>query len=277
MPPNFVYLPDTHLDEDGNPYVPDVIKIGEICYYFVEKIRRDPSQSLPSSDSSLEVQKETVCWDEVIREFDSDTSDPEDACPACCNRYVVYSECCDIGDPEMLLTVTGTSGTINWCGQTWSLPDDSGEEKSACPTYYLKNQTTRTYASPPSQNLLANHIWRYGIATLALTRTYAADGAPAFNFYNIRYEQAMVRVRNKTDNVIPTLGASPYGSSRPVPPPPGYAYKFSAGVIASSANNYNGSAFPVSFSNYTLTAPFFGSYTTGGVTYAWAKGEGWPT
>ena len=43
---------------------------------------------------------------------------------------------CPGSDPEILVTVSGSSGTITWLGETWNLPTDSGVQKTVCPTSY---------------------------------------------------------------------------------------------------------------------------------------------
>ena len=64
----------------------------------------------------------------------------------CDQVHPVPNPCVD--EPEMLLTVTGTTGQVTWCGETWNLPTDSGVEKSVCPTEYVY-ATTATTASFP--------------------------------------------------------------------------------------------------------------------------------
>lgn len=47
--------------------------------------------------------------------------------------------------PTIYLTVTGSSmRAINWCGELWQLPADSGERKEVCPTGYLRQLRQKT-------------------------------------------------------------------------------------------------------------------------------------
>ena len=142
--------------------------------------------------------------------------------------------------PTMTLTVTGSSGTVNWCGETWVLPGDSGTQKSVCPSNY----TLLTSGSD------LRHTWGFGgpsTGSLNLERTYQTTLSSGINriFLN-------------------------YGSGRLTDYHAGITLDtFQIGVLSS------GSALP-SGSSYTLNSNFFGSYTFGGITYAWEKGDGWP-
>jgi hypothetical protein len=50
----------------------------------------------------------------------------------CSNPYVA-GQC-----PQMVMTVTGAGpGTVNWCGEAWVLPGESGVEKAICPDQYF--------------------------------------------------------------------------------------------------------------------------------------------
>jgi len=50
---------------------------------------------------------------------------------------VKFGGCSCAPYPSMLLRVTGdVTKTVNWAGETWELPDDSGLEKCVCPTRY---------------------------------------------------------------------------------------------------------------------------------------------
>jgi hypothetical protein len=66
----------------------------------------------------------------------------------------------------MQLTVTGASGTVNWAGETWNLPADSGVVKCVCPSVYTLDTTGPTtseywtFAGPVSQRLSMRRQFR---------------------------------------------------------------------------------------------------------------------
>jgi len=45
----------------------------------------------------------------------------------------------------MVLSISGTTGTIVWCGKTWNLPSDSGKKQEVCPTYYNSAKDGKTW------------------------------------------------------------------------------------------------------------------------------------
>lgn len=80
-------------------------------------------------------------------------------------------------DPSVGITVTGASGTINMCGETWVLPGESGVTKCVCPLIYLEDfSDTMTYTT---------HAWSYdgfGSEGLRLVRQWSTlDLTPAIN------------------------------------------------------------------------------------------------
>ena len=165
---------------------------------------------------------------------------------------------CSGGDPEMLVTVTGAAGSINWLGETWNLPGDSGLEKTVCPTtYFLIKGTafTGTY-------YYARHRWRFGTGNeLDLYIRYQV-GLFGSNWYRLTNFNWLT-VKNSKD-VRSFSGVAP---SRPVPP----TFTFTG---YSNINNILGVG-PPYYDTYTLTNEFFGSHTISGITYSWAKGAGW--
>jgi len=168
-------------------------------------------------------------------------------------------------DAEMLLTVTGASGTVNWCGETWNLPTDSGVQKSVCPTSYGKGQYTQ--GTSPYTYWIANHIWNYfGSSGLILYRnaeTRKAGGSyvrTAGNYFVIS-----LRVVGALDKGI-AQALTPQ-STRPVAATTAFLGYSTIGLLTSGDG--------AEWTDYQLTNNFFGSYTTGGITYAWAKGQGW--
>lgn len=71
-----------------------------------------------------------------------------DAVSANCENPYVPGKC-----PQMVMKVTGAGpGTVNWCGESWTLPGESGVEKAVCPTqYYLRGPAPFSY----------RHRWRH--------------------------------------------------------------------------------------------------------------------
>lgn len=169
---------------------------------------------------------------------------------------------CVGGDPEMLVTVSGASGTIVFCGETWNLPGDSGQQKTVCPTTYLKS--TSTYTSPVGT--AAQHVWKFtGTATpvsggLKLQR--AARATPSPNYTN----------RVQGVSISPTSGF--YSRQAWFSGTTGFTYINNANTPKPSVVNV---VKPSSLSGgYDLNDAFFGSATISGITYSWAKGNGWP-
>lgn len=168
-------------------------------------------------------------------------------------------------DPEMLVTVTGASGTINWCGQTWNLPADSGVTKTVCPTGYL--QTKYYQGAPPASypNWVAFHSWFYG-TSLQLSR--AVKTSNRVGGYKRDAGNNGNNLRFKSTRDLFVFGG-PYATARPAPITYTNTYYSSLSII-SGVN-------PPQYTDYLITDDFFGSHTIGGVTYTWAKGNGWPT
>lgn len=186
---------------------------------------------------------------------------------------------CDVGggEPEMLLTVTGASGTINWCGLSWVLPGESGVEKSACPGSYIKTRLTGYTTTLTSYiSWQAAHNWEIGGPTgLRLIREYHVFfGAGFGNYYRQHLggpaygnlDSIDLAVVGKVDNRVPV--ATPGVPARPVPPnTPVSTYLYQLNLMTGAPFAY--------YSGYDLPNQFFGSHTDAGITYAWAKGAGW--
>jgi len=155
--------------------------------------------------------------------------------PACC---CTTSNPCD-PNPEMLLTVSGSSGTINWCGETWNLPGDSGVQKSVCPTDYTKSVPTPSSVS---------HRWVYsksGSTGLSLRRKFTGVGFNGIDLYPVASYAH-----------FETAFSGTYYYANPTTWYPGL------GPIPTTNDFYLGNA-------------FFTSITVSGVTYTWQKGAGW--
>jgi len=98
-----IYLPNTHES------IPSVIKVGGICYEYVETIDRD-------------VHQEDHCWDEVQYEFDN--------CDDCCYPNIEYMKCpfvfnCNGCVPRIpnpiSVTISGLNSPLNGANGTHSL------------------------------------------------------------------------------------------------------------------------------------------------------------
>ena len=164
----------------------------------------------------------------------------------------------------MTCTITSVDANLpkTWCGFTWlksttakTLPTHrySGESANVCPTGYTKQQLTSG-----GTRWLATHVWGAGaVGTgLGMRRDYNITGTPPFsgNAHNV------LRVMNLTDSRF-----WQYATWWP-----GW-YTF---VFTTQIGKISGVARPT-YNAYNLTGAFFGSTTSGGVTYAWAQGGGW--
>jgi hypothetical protein len=187
-------------------------------------------------------------------------------------------------NPEMLCTVTGAAGTIDWLGQQWVLPGDSGEEKSVCPTNYLKIKSTYTYPGYPPPAVYgpiryAIHNWVHDVNSgnrLSLDREYNAGpftyaGAPS----NLNNRVNLWAQGGNNFNALRVNGDADskhfinFFSPAPFPVPITYTY-----VYATTINKILGET-PGYYNDYNLKPAWFGSHTIAGITYAWAKGAGW--
>ena len=149
------------------------------------------------------------------------------------------------GDPSMEVTVTGASGTINWVGETWNLPDDSGLTKCVCPTTYIKQRSPTGGAIGNSH---ATHEWVFYTAYYEILILHRYFGG-SLNF--------------GWENILRVKGG------------PNYDWEDGSGV------NYSGLGIIIggpaaAYSDYLITDAFFSSTTISGITYTWAKGNDWP-
>jgi len=203
------------------------------------------------------------------------------------NKEQVFFPLCEGGetnpcdDPEMLLTVTGTTGTINWCGETWNLPGDSGVQKSVCPTVYALYKYTLNYAgssygSPWSSNLIdCKHIWSFNFDSLRLERQYGRrDDLLNSKMYKTFGQQIASSVDlNKAPSGSDQdfIAFTPTQFGTPFPPPMNLSgwSSFPLGVLTTGAA-------PPRENDYKIHNGMFGSTTISGITYTWEKGLGWP-
>ena len=78
---------------------------------------------------------------------------------ATCQEEILNFAIANITCPLMDLRVSGASGTITWCGETWNLPADSGKCKKVCPTFYKFTKINRyqTYTNYPCYRYNSTH------------------------------------------------------------------------------------------------------------------------
>jgi len=158
---------------------------------------------------------------------------------------------CDL-DREMLVTVTGATGAINWCGELWNLPGDSGVQKSVCPNIDGKS---KHYPTTGAYSYVANNRWTK--TGLSMQRKYYTHGYYSFGDAGNALTVAGDKDWRYTTHVFP-----PFGS-------------WSTDVIVfSTIGKITGLAMPT-FGDYAFQDAFFGNHTIAGITYTWAKGAGW--
>jgi len=221
------------------------------CYESPALQSSSSSQSMSSeSSSSLSFSSESSS-SEPMGDVSSSSSSPG-AVPSSCPG----------SNPEMLITVTGASGSVTWCGETWNLPADSGDQRTVCPTSYSIFQGTG--GSYTNGTRVARHRWTHN-NDLRMQRLYS-NQLPYGGFY--------LRQRHRLNGLFG--GASLQADER-------YHYQTSGGFTSMSDSVGNltngltiGSAM-ITYSDYQLGGNFFGSETVGGNTFSWVKGNGWPT
>lgn len=169
---------------------------------------------------------------------------------------------CPNNDPVMLITVTGATGTINWCGETWVLPADSGAEKSVCPTAYNILDATPNNPSYPYAHS-KDQVWVYRIGfvnSLKIAHSY-------LNLYSTTADGFLYVVGDSGTNRWYDYVGPP--SPPPFTPTGSFNNTGALSVILNAAG-------PLSQSAAWFDNNLFGSYTKTGITYSWAKGADWP-
>ena len=154
--------------------------------------------------------------------------------------WVPTLQCSGGTKASMGLTVTGSSGTINWCGETWNLPADSGVTKEVCPT----NHTIQP----------GEERWNYNTTSLQLTMALGSLG-----------DRAVINLGSYIDYISNVRRRSTYAT----------ASTWTQSIYTPSTfRPLSALPFPT-VSNYRLTDDFFTSYTQGGITYSWQRGTNW--
>jgi len=150
-------------------------------------------------------------------------------------------QCVGGTEPSIALTVTGATGTITWCGQTWTLPGDSGVTKQVCPTSYSKGGLAEEWEYNGNELKLINGmIGAYPSNVRA--GVYMDDGVN--NAFSYRY------------------GYTGYGWLGILWSPSAFQPLYDIDL-------------PSTAGNYAITDDHFTSITLAGITYAWERGTNW--
>jgi len=85
---------------------------------------------------------------------------------SCCCATTTVNPCAPdpynplLPSPSIVVSVTGGSGTIDWCGKTWNLPSDNGVQQRVCPDFYILDinwNTSRGIYRETWVNLVTNY------------------------------------------------------------------------------------------------------------------------
>jgi hypothetical protein len=164
------------------------------------------------------------------------------------------NNCSGTNNPNLQLTVTGASGSVTWCGETWNLPADSGDTRCVCPTTWTE---TINYVS--ANYYKATNKWEYtnvNTTNMIIGRYAYTTGFPiggAFANYISAFNRALWNLRSG----------------------PKTNFGVNAQNVPAGFTDIDTVAYPTK-SAYAITNDFFTSVTNGGITYTWAKGINWP-
>jgi len=189
-------------------------------------------------------------------------------------------------DPEMLVTVSGATGTINWCGETWVLPGESGVEKSVCPETYTLD---KGFTAPQYEVFWGWHEWvayendgavvgdslrlaRWYVVfrDTLLTSRWERGGVPWYiGAFPNTVDGGLAELRGVKDSKRFIRFAFLGGPTTRPPVSPSSIY----GAYPMGLLNGIGPAY---YTSYEIQNDWFGSHVIGGITYSWARGAGWP-
>ena len=218
--------------------------------------------------------------------------------------------------PSMKLRVTGTTGTISWCGETWNLPGDSGLCKEVCPEYYRrgKRSSTATWYTTyyTSFRKYKHHYekWRFGAYISDANGLWLQRGIDnevfisAFGGSNcvVNFGFQTLAVKGASYSYGWVGNADAAGWSGPPCVPTSYSYGSICPAtcapptnIGSTINNLGvlgtASPGPPTLNDYNIDSNWFSpcpctktpssactnsGVTISGVTYHWEKGSNWP-
>lgn len=161
---------------------------------------------------------------------------------------------CPDGDPEIRITLSDpdyAGGNITWCGETWTPAQiqTGTDTRTICPTFWQNDR-----AGSATGNYNFTNIWRYASS---LMLTHDGQFTPTF-FASIRRKFLVFSDGSvKRDRIQGIANGA-----------------FPTNITSSDLGLLNTTNAP-SFSNNEITDDYFGSYISGGVTYTWARGNGW--
>ena len=141
-------------------------------------------------------------------------------------------------DPSVLLTITGAgSDVLTWCGKTWVMPLDSGLQQEIFPTTWNQN-------NPEDE-------WGHYVS-------------PS-NELNLKRRTSSNEVRAR---IMKTATFSGFGG-RDLRNNGSTIFIAQLGVLT-TVSAWGG------IPNFPINPEMFGSFTSGGYTFTWAKGNNWP-
>jgi hypothetical protein len=245
---------------------------GVVCDYVEDHPNLDDGWFKHEIDGSGNcVLRAEISGSECINSSDHCTSPCSSSAPALPSAADARSVCeigCPSGDPSVRLTVTGPSGTINWCGETWNLPGDSGVEKSVCPTKYTRVNNM----GPSSSRWNATHSWNFNTINgldLRIMYTLRTNAVPPI-FRRISFQiGGGANIKSVFLKGLSVLAGGFWkgsGSARPIP----------VSLVSTPTWTTLFSTMDQTFSSYDIGDDMFGSYTVGGITYSHARGFDWP-
>lgn len=175
----------------------------------------------------------------------------------------------DPNQPTVFLTVTGDEiQTINWCGETWHLPYDSGTRISVCPTAYIYQLRERVLST--GRHALTNEErWERRNAG-------GEHSALRLEFRQKRLEENGVPVvRESASHLIRLVMSGGTTLEDHVL----YQHYFTAPnqLHVTCELHVDCSKPAINFFKYNIKKKQFGSYedTEAKVTYKWEQGSGW--
>jgi hypothetical protein len=160
--------------------------------------------------------------------------------------------------PQMLMTVTGAGpGTVNWCGEAWVLPGESGVEKAICPTQYF---------GPNPFPFNYRHRWRHsnGIFLRRFNSGYLSGTVPvvfsAFNNLTVYPSGTVTSFYNVSYNG--TWNGNPYTTSQ-------------LGGLISAVPKPTLNPFKWYLTDTSAVPILTNTYVSTNATFSWRKGAYW--
>ena len=176
---------------------------------------------------------------------------------------VGYSEAnpCADGEREMILSVVGPSGSANWCGETWTLPGDSGVEKKVCGVYVKEQAVSGYYNHAQERWNYASSLGMYRQYGININTTFWSSVAPAAN-----------RVGLIVSSYVDSIQFRGSGTPATRPSLAGWPSSY---IAASSLGILSG-ADAATYNDYLLLSKQYqNTVAIGANSYSWRKGAGW--